>query len=113
MVDLCPKVKWSSIQMASEYRKNMSGCQWSISLAFVLWSENRSGFEWLKQDGRFYHSKARHKLCPENDHLNTGLSGFQMVTVFLLIRWFRPVQNLAVALFKTIQYLEKISLIMV
>ncbi len=35
----------------------------------------------LKQDGRFYHLKTGQKLCPENDHLNTGLSGFEMVTV--------------------------------
>jgi hypothetical protein len=26
--------------------------------------------------------KTGHKLCLENDHLNTGLSGFQMVTCF-------------------------------
>jgi hypothetical protein len=55
----------SSIQMTSEYWK------WSISLAYVLCSE----------DGKFYHLKTEHKLCPENDHLNTELSSLQMATV--------------------------------
>jgi hypothetical protein len=30
----------------------------------------------------FYHLKIGHKLWLANDHLNTGLSGFQMVTVY-------------------------------
>ncbi len=42
-------------------------------------------FQWLKQDGSqnktVDHLKTGHKLCPENDHLNTGQSGFQMMTV--------------------------------
>jgi hypothetical protein len=48
MVDLCPKVKWSGIQMASENRTNLFGFKWSISLAYVLWSEYQSGFQMLE-----------------------------------------------------------------
>jgi hypothetical protein len=45
MIDLCPIVKWSSTQIASEYRTNLCGFQiQSISLAYVMWSV----FEWLK-----------------------------------------------------------------
>jgi hypothetical protein len=49
-------------------------------------------FEWLKQDGRFYLLKTGHKLCPENNHLNTGLSGFQMVTVDVI--YMKSIQNI-------------------
>ena len=31
----------------------------------------------------FYHLKTGHKLCPKNDHLKTGQSGFQMLTVHI------------------------------
>jgi hypothetical protein len=60
MVDLCPKVKWS------------------ISLAYVLWTENRSSVRMVKNKMADF---TIWKLYPENDHLNTELSGFQMVTV--------------------------------
>jgi hypothetical protein len=54
-------------------------------LALPMYCSLKTGrvFEWLKQDGRFYHLINRHKLCPENDHLNTGLIGFQMMTVHI------------------------------
>jgi hypothetical protein len=47
MVDLCPKVKWFGIEMASEYRTNF---EWPISPAYVLWSENWSGFQMIKNN---------------------------------------------------------------
>jgi hypothetical protein len=43
----------------------------------------------VKKDGRFYHLKTRQKLCPENDHLNSGLSGFKMVQNSPDAEWFR------------------------
>jgi hypothetical protein len=45
---MCPKVKKSGIQMASESGQTCPLFKWSISLAYVLWSETDPVFEWLK-----------------------------------------------------------------
>ncbi len=39
-------------------------------------------FEWLKQDG-CHHLKTVHKLCPKDDHLKSGWSGFRMFTLLV------------------------------
>jgi hypothetical protein len=57
--------------------------KWSISIAYILWSENQSGLQMVKNKRANFSILKPDKLCPENEHLNTWLSGFQMVTVVL------------------------------
>jgi hypothetical protein len=43
-------------------------------------------FEWFKTRWLILPFKTGQKLCPENDHLDTRLSSFQMVTVIVFVQ---------------------------
>jgi hypothetical protein len=69
--------------MASEYSTNLSGVQMVNMHYLCTYYGLKTGlvFKWLKTRWLILPFKNWTKLCPENGHLNTGLSGFQMVTV--------------------------------
>jgi hypothetical protein len=85
MVDLCPSqmVWYSNYIWIPDKLVRFSNSQLALRMHFGL--KNGPVFKWLKRRWPILLFEIRHKLCPENDHLNTGHS-FQMVMVFLTLK---------------------------